>query len=235
MPGVGLRDGRGGGATTTTTGTSICSSPACVPEPALRNRGDGRFEDVTGRRASPAATGPSPADGSITTTTAASICSSSTTCNGRRTRTRPAATRRADLHLLPSAHLPGTAEPAVSQPRRRHVRGRVGARGPAGARRQGHERVVRGLRSRRPSRHLRHQRHGAQLSLPQQWRRHVHGNGAPRRGVGARHRAGRPRAWAPIPRTTTTTAGRTSTSPRSRARRFRSSATTAHVAGRSSR
>ena len=61
-----------------------------------RNRGDGRFEDVTKARASPAASSRSPVDGSTTTMTAASISSSSTTCNGRPTRTRRAATRPAE-------------------------------------------------------------------------------------------------------------------------------------------
>ena len=49
-------------------------------------------------------------------------------------------------------------------------------------------------------------------------------------GVSVPDSAGRSRAWAPIFRITTTTAGRTSISPRSLARRSRSFATTSHAA-----
>ena len=95
----------------------------------LRNRGDGRFEDVTAR---------------------AGIASGDWAVAGgwfdydndgrldlfvvnyvqvvAPTRTGPAAIRPAASDLLPSAVLPGTAEPPLSEPRRRHVRGRLGAR-----------------------------------------------------------------------------------------------------------
>ena len=66
--------------------------------------------------------------------------------------------REAHHHLLPPAHVQGPAESALRQPRRPHLRGRLGAGRPGGAHRQGHERVVCRLRPRRASRHLHHQR-----------------------------------------------------------------------------
>ena len=118
--------------TTTTTATSISSSPACGSNQLLRNRGDGRFEDVTATaRASPAATGPSPAAGSTTTTTAGSICSSSTTCSGRPRRTATAATRRgASASTAIPRFFQGLPESPLPQSGRRHLRGRLGARRP---------------------------------------------------------------------------------------------------------
>ena len=180
-----------------------------------RNRGDGRFEDVT--KAAGIASGDFAVgggwfdydnDGRLDLLVVNYVQWSAGQESVLRRR------GAADQHLLPPARLPGAAEPPLPQSRRPHVRGRVGARRPAGARRQGHERVVRRLRPRRPPRHLRHQRRGAELPVPQQRRRHVHGNGARSPACRCRTPAARRPAWASMPRTTTTTAGRTSTSPR---------------------
>ncbi len=83
-------------------------------------------------RASPAATGPSRPAGSTTTTTAGWICWSSTTCSGRRTPTGRAAIQVAAIAIYchPRA-FQGLPRPPVPQPRRRHVRRRLGARRPS--------------------------------------------------------------------------------------------------------
>ena len=77
------------------------------------------------------------------------------------------------------------------------------------------------------------ERHRAQLPVPQQGRRHVRQKRRSSPASRCPTPDARSRAWAPTFRTTTTTAGRTSTSRRLPARRFRSSRTTA--TGRSSR
>ena len=96
----------------------------------LRNRGDGRFEDETKRAGIASGDWAVAAAGSTTTTTAASISSSCSTCSGRprhESLLRRSGARYPDL--LPSTRLRGPAEPPVSEPRRRDVRGRLGARG----------------------------------------------------------------------------------------------------------
>ena len=75
-----------------------------------------------------------------------------------------------------------TVSTAIAATARSRMSARTGLQ-----RRQGDERIVRRFRPRWPSRHLRHQRRGAELSLPQQWRRHVHGIGIARGSVGAGH------------------------------------------------
>ena len=154
-----------------------------------RNRGDGRFEDVS--KAAGIASGDFAVaggwfdydnDGRLDLLVVNYVQWSAGQESVLRRRGPP------NLHLLPPAHVPGAAEPPLPQSGRPHVRGRLGASRPAGAHRQGHERVVRRLRPRRPPRHLHHQRCGAELSLPQQRRWQVHGNGAARRRVGAGHR-----------------------------------------------
>ena len=202
----------------------------------LRNRGDGRFEDVTdAARASRAATGPSRPGGSTTTTTAGSICWSSTTCSGRRTRTAPAATRLAAIcNLLPSARSSRDCPNRLYRNRGDGTFEDVSARaGLLDAHRQGHERRVRRLRPRRPSRRVRHQRHRPQLPVPQQGRRHVRRDGAPRRRVGARIRPSDLEHGHRLSGLRQRRVGGHRTSRRLPAKRFRSSATTA--TGRSSR
>ena len=70
-------------ATTTTTAGSICSSPTSASNVLYRNRGGGRFEDVTqgrGARAARRCDGAPAARSSTSIATAGSICSSRTTC-----------------------------------------------------------------------------------------------------------------------------------------------------------
>ena len=155
----------------------------------LRNRGDGRFEDVT-KRAGIASGEWAVAggwldydnDGRLDLLVVNYVQWSPDTnpfCGDRGAR---------NPDLLSSASLRGSAEPPLSEPRRRDVRGRLGAGGPAGARRERHERRLCRLRSRWASRHLRDQRRGAELPVPQQGRRHVRRDGAHGRSVRARHR-----------------------------------------------
>ena len=206
------RSGRRPG-TSTTTATSICSSPAsraigCIAIAVTAGSTTSRRQ-----RASPAASSPSPAAGSTTTTTAASISSSSTTCSGRRTRTLLRRRGPPDLHLLPPAHVPGTAEPPLPQSRRPHVRGC--RRGPACE-----PHVGKGM-----SASFADFDHDGRLDIfitndavPNFLFRN-NGDGtftetALLAGCRCRTRAGRLPAWASMRRTTTTTAGRTSSSRR---------------------
>ena len=116
--------------------------------------------------------------------------------------------------LLPSEALPGPGQRAVPQPARRHLRGRLGQVAHRSVDRQGHERGVCRLRRRRLHRHLRHQRRGPQLSLPQPRRWHLRGRRRCSPAWPCRRTGGRCRAWAPTSATTTTTAGPTSSSRR---------------------
>ena len=203
----------------------------------LRNRGDGSFEDVTERApASPAASGRSAAgwfdydnDGRLDLLVVNYVRWSARA----QPLLRRSGARRA--HLLPSratSRACRTASIAIAATARSRTCRR--ASGHRAARRQGHERRVRRLRPRRRLDAFVTNDTRAELPVPQQRRRHVRRDGAHSPAWRCPSRAGRSRAWAPTSRTTTTTAGRTSTSPASPARRSRSSATTGARPGRSS-
>ena len=127
--------------TTTTTATSTCFVAGVARNQLLRNRGDGSFEDVTDRAAHRQRRvgrggrlvrlrqrrSARPAGGQLRALVRAE----------QPLLRRPVAQA---AHLLSSPLLRGPAEPSLSQPRRRHVRGRVGGGGHREARRQGHER-----------------------------------------------------------------------------------------------
>ena len=150
-----------------------------VPEPR-RRQVRGRHRERRRRRAA----GSRPARcGSTTTTTASSICSSRTTSTGRREGSLLHA-RRQEQVVLHAGILQGPERHAVSQPRRRHVRGRDEARpacsiptskalGVAHAR----------LRRRRPDGPVRRQRHAAEPPVSQQGQRHVRRTSAVAAGV----------------------------------------------------
>ena len=145
--------------------------------------------------------------------TAISISTSSTTWTSRR-RTIPTAAAQGRLpDVLPSDDVRRNGRPALSQQRERHVHGRVEGGGNRQPRRQGARRRDLRLRPRRRSGHLHRQRHGAELPLQQQRRRHL-----PRRRLCApasatTSTASRRRAWAWTAPTSTATATRTSSSP----------------------
>ena len=114
----------------------------------LRNRGDGRFEDVT-KQAGIASGEWSVAggwfdydnDGRLDLFVVNYVQWSAETNRSCGDAARGVA------DLLRSANVQRAAQSALSQPRRRHVRGRLGARRDCGTRRQGHERRAGGLRS----------------------------------------------------------------------------------------
>ena len=102
---------------------------------------------------------------------------------------------------------------------------RLGDVGHPRARRQGHGHRRRRLRRRRLDGPVRVERHGAVVPVHEQPQRHVHGVRV-RAGGRVPRAAARPsRAWAPTRATWTTTAGPTSSRPRSRTRPSRSSGT----------
>ena len=127
--------------------------------------------------------------GSTTTTTAASISWSSITCNGRRTANPSCGdeARRINIYCHPRVFqgLPNRLYRNRGDRTFEDVSARAGLQAHIG---KGMSVVVRRLRPRRPPRCLRHQRRGAELPVPQQRRRHVHGKRARRRRVGAGHR-----------------------------------------------
>ena len=98
----------------------------------LRNRGDGRFEDVTAQ-AGIASGQWAVAGGWLDYDNDGRLDLVRRELRAVVARHEPLLRRPGPRHpdLLPSAVLPGPAEPPVSEPRRRDVRGRVGARRPA--------------------------------------------------------------------------------------------------------
>ena len=99
--------------------------------------------------------------------------------------------------------LQGHAVEALSQPRRRQVRGRDGE---GRSRRPDQQVAGRGrarFQRRRLAGPLRRQRHAAQQALPQQRQRHLHGRAAWRRAWPSARTAWRAAPWAPTPATMT--------------------------------
>ena len=111
-------------AITTTTAARTSTSRRSKATGCFTTMGGGKFRDVTKPRASTTrASAPAP-PGSITTRTASSICSSPITCNGARTRRSLVLAGRCDQVLLHAGIVQGNQLEALSQSRRRKIRGR---------------------------------------------------------------------------------------------------------------
>ena len=183
-----------------------------------RNRGDGTFDGrhrAGGPRSTRARAGAPAARSSTTTATASSTCSSPNyidldlaTAPTPDSRPLPLQGRQGGVRPARPA---GRQERPLPQPRRRHLRGRLGqVRDHEGQRdlRPGREHAR--LRRRRLGRRLRRQRLEPERALPQQPRRHVHRRGGARRAAPTARTASRRRAWASPSATTTATAPWTS-------------------------
>ena len=138
-----------------------------------------------------------------------------------------------DPRLLPSQQLQGAAQLALPQRGQRHVHGRLEGLGDPRGDRQGHGAGNCRLRPGRLPRHIRGERHRAQLSVPQPRQRYFRGDGL--RG-GRRLPGVGPAALGhgqPTRATSTTTASPTSSTRRCRTRRCRCSRTRARTASSS--
>ena len=175
-----------------------------------RNRGDGTFEDVTAKAgitsdewAVAAGWFDYDNDGKLDLLV---VHYSDTPTAGPLLRR----SRHECAHLLPSEIFQAAAFDALSQSRRRHVRGCLEEIGHCAVCRARHERRVRRLRWRRLDGRLRHQRQHAEFPVPQSRQRHVRRDGSAGRRRAAAIAASRSPAWAPIFETTITTACPTS-------------------------
>ena len=120
-------------ATTTTTATRTCSSRYCGQNRLYRNRGDGTLRGrhrARRPRATRARAGAPAARSSTTTATAGSTSSSPTTSTSTSTTAPTPDSGLCRYKGMPgglrAARPAGRQERALPQPRRRHVRGRVG-------------------------------------------------------------------------------------------------------------
>ena len=126
--------------------------------------------------------------------------------------------RREEQVVLHAGILQGPEPDAVSQPRRRHVRGRDAPRRAVRPDVQGARRRHARLRRRRLAGPVRRQRHAAEPAVSQQRRRHVRRRRRRRPASPSARRASRAPAWASTRPTTTARDGPASSSATSRTR-----------------